>query len=625
MYIPEGSAFSFTGDPYLPSSTSFDLALGDQPDPWMDWQPPPGVIASAAAPWNKPPIKHRSSIHSADRAARRNLDRVVGHNLPPVKNAAPIFKWAKKPQLDIARAEAWDDSIDAKNIAPIFRAKKARKVDLAPWVELWDSSITSHDINSALPFIVKTPIKDKAKTLGHYNVNPHAIVTTWLERYPFDGYIAGLTTFDLGNASEWQGAADFVFGRTYKNDPSQPKQQRITAGFIDAPRKYQAESLPWGPGGRINTDYDFEHPGYIGPITPEGEPIPITEQESYIIVNTVNAVKLPERTAIAIENVQIQYDIDSWAWSFSGDIVGKASLNPLIPNAGTLVDIEIEINGHTFVFMVERYRQNRAFASDRYTIEGVSRTQYLAAPYAPKMSQSSAAQINAVQAATALLTGSGITLNWPTQTDGDTPDWTLPANAWSYQGRTPAEAMQALVASAGAVMLATRNANEITVQPRFRVSPWALASAPLNQIDVLIPLSMATDISMQWVPAELYDSIIVGGVNFGVISNITRNGTPGTASAPDIFDEYCVATTVNTERARQEIAASGSRALYSVTLPIPEVGAAPGIIEPGAVCELQEPGETAWRGYVLATSIQAQGSGVTAVNQTIEVVRLYDH
>lgn len=56
--------------------------------------------------------------------------------------------------------------------------------------------------------------------------------------------------------------------------------------------------------------------------------------------------------------------------------------------------------------IIERYSTNRRFGDERYTIYGSSRTQLLAAPYAPQRSKSNSANLNAKQAITEEL--------WPT-------------------------------------------------------------------------------------------------------------------------------------------------------------------------------------------------------------------
>ena len=336
-------------------------------------------------------------------------------------------------------------------------------------------------------------------------------------------------------------------------------------------------------------------------------------------MNTVNVKRVSDSTPLEIQDITINLDVDSWAWKFTGTVIGKASLAMIEPTAGGLVDIQVELNGHIWVFMIESYSGNRAHANERFSVIGVSRTQLLAKPYSDAQSKVYTASILAGQIIDDELLNSGFAVNWDT-----VGSWSVDADAFSYQNLAPIAVAKRIADAAGAVLIPAKSTDDLTIQPRFKVSPWSLDAEPMTSIDAQIPMGLVTGVSMQYQPAPLYDSAYISGTNAGVSTLVTLTGKAGTAPAPDVFDDLMTDTDVTTERARQVIAGSGGRGLYSLTLPIPEFDTAPGLVEPGMVVEAVE-GLEKWRGYVLGASIKAPRSGAEKIEQTIKVVRFYEH
>jgi hypothetical protein len=338
-------------------------------------------------------------------------------------------------------------------------------------------------------------------------------------------------------------------------------------------------------------------------------------------MNLISIVRLPDRTPLNVRDVTISLDVDSWAWVFGGTIIGATNLAMVAPDALGPKEIEVTINGHIWFFMIERYTGTEKFADERFVISGVSRTQYMAAPYAPKRSKVAPNPINAVQAATEELEYTGYALDWNYQPGDTTPDWTFPAGAFSYQGLTPIEVIKALADTAGAVVIPKKAEDGWTLKPRFPASPWAINSV---YADAIVHYSMVIYKSVQWQPAPLYDTVFISGINVGKGVEVTRAGQGGLLPGPDVFEEWLVATDVNKERGRQIIAASGNHALVDIVTSVPEAQVAPGLIEPGDVLEYQDSGES-WRGYVLSVMINAPGSGAAQIKQTAKVIRFFEH
>ncbi|MFB8828354.1 hypothetical protein ACE0DR_01100 [Azotobacter sp. CWF10] len=117
--------------------------------------------------------------------------------------------------------------------------------------------------------------------------------------------------------------------------------------------------------------------------------------------------RLPERAPLEATGLSVGRDIGAFAWQFSAQLLGHTSLNLVRPDSNGPKAVELTINGHIWGFLVERYSSQGRFPAERFTIGGISRTQLLAEPYAPKRSAVNAVAINARQAAADQLTDTG--------------------------------------------------------------------------------------------------------------------------------------------------------------------------------------------------------------------------
>lgn len=626
-YIPPQPAsvvLEFTGSPYIPpAANAVVLDFADTGSPVVVYPPVPGVVARVGLPWARRGAGRDAAVASAfgrgterDQAATLNASP-AGQGLAPSLNS----RWNKTPERYRHAALPWRDA-QARSATTQLRHQQAPARDIDRMRVGWDGSITRRERRVTAPFLVLTPTKDSVVGLGFDSVDRYGALWRLEDhRQPPLYFPNANLTFDTpATAASLQQPVVLEFGYVYPNRPAQPKESSMRLPFGDAlHRDIERLRLPWGPSGSRDTSIGIVYPDYPGPIDPEPpEPPPI--RATYIFMNTVNVVRLPDRTPIDMTQLSLGLDADSWAWTLRGEVT-PASLALIEPTAAGTVDIEVEINGWTWVFMIERYRQRRQFANQRYTVEGVSRTQLLASPYAPLRAKLMSSDIGAKQAAQEELLNTGFTLNWDTLPGATTPDWIIPGGVFAYQDKTPLQAIKWITDTAGAILLPSPNADELTVQPRYKVPPWQLSSAT---VDAIIPAAMVTDLSLDWQPRTLFNGVYVSGVSHGVGVDVARSGTPGDVPAPDVYEDLLVATEVNTERGRQVIADSGNQALVGFTLPIPESLGAPGVVMPGMIIEFVE-GGASWRGYAISTNITAPRSGNVAVTQQLTIVRHYEH
>lgn len=396
------------------------------------------------------------------------------------------------------------------------------------------------------------------------------------------------------------------------------KQRAVPVGSVatgrvhQPPSKDKATVTPWGAG--VSQYYKTELPYLVEPpvINPGTTP-PANSKRVHLIMNNVNVVALPNNEPLAVADISIDLDIDTYSWQLSCDVLNKASLDLIKPTSTGFKELAITINGHRFEFFISRYRQQRSVTDDklqqRYSVTGHSRTQYLGAPHAPKRTKS-LLNTTAVQAATAELVGTGFTLDWNTTL---LPDWNMPS-AFSYQALSAMSVIKKIAAAAGGVVIPDISAKTIYVRPRFKLMPWDMAGAAM---DATIHESQITSSSAARQPAPLINAVFVSGEQEGVASTIRRINTAGDKPGDDVINPWLTAIEGNTSRGKAELAASGDRMSHSIELPINQT-AQPGLVLPGMCVSVQHAASADdYRAYVTATKISVPGRALAKVRQTI--------
>ena len=211
----------------------------------------------------------------------------------------------------------------------------------------------------------------------------------------------------------------------------------------------------------------------------------------YIVLNTAQVVRLPERTPVPVSAGSIRSARDKVTRDFSLTLADPAALALLRPDAGGPKAVEININGHVFIGIVESWDDNRRHIRDggsgqAVSVSGRSRTALLGPPYAPARAHVQTADRQAQQLIDDELELTDFTADVP-------PGWTwlVPAGAWAYDGKTRIEAIQTVAEAAGAVVMSHAWDDVLLIRPLYPVSPWQWSvTAPDVQIqdDVILEI-----------------------------------------------------------------------------------------------------------------------------------------
>lgn len=565
--------------------------------------------AASAIPWD--------ALRQVDRRASARW-RIAGI----ADRRATAVPWSRVPTRDLQRAARWGVAgrLDAQASAQPWGWVPAKNLAL---VSGWDHTIKPRDLRLRLIYNPRPAREDMKVAAGHRRVNEYGPRFNAETALQDSLYVPGPNwlVFEFGGRPYFPSTSPEVFFdfRYVPETPAiQPTDMRRTGVRWQSARRLNlGRALPWGKARQVDGVLtDLPYVDYPGPVKPLPEPPPDpTILDTYMIANTVNLVALPSRTPIEAKNIRIGLDADSFSWSFSADIFTRAALELVQPDADGAGELELDINGWKWVVLVERYSRKLQFPAEAYTINGATRGQLLAAPYAPLRSALNSAPINAAQAAEAELQFTGFTLDW------QATDWTFPAGSLSYQSQTAIQVIARLAETVGAVVLPARDSDHLDIVPRYPVPPWEWnqVDAPIERI---IPAAMMTDLGGEWTPQPAWNACYTSGTSVGCSMLVRRAGTAGDNPTPDVFDDWLTDQPANQARGAHELSKGGNIEIVSVTIPLfpfsDDNGV--GLILPAHLYRVPE--ETGpWVGLCLGVDISAEGTGAVRVKQQIKLER----
>lgn len=549
--------------------------------------------ANSSAAWGKSTVNDHASSALFEDAKYRDHTFASHWNLAGFNYGAAIIPWQQSGQKDQLKIAHWG---------------VAQTTDRGDYLSGW---------------VMNTPAVDRVMSYDWFTVNLWGSVYDDSVAFTAQLNTDTATTIQLFGDSEpvaitaWN-EVHFNFGYVPPKRPIVPhdKTTQLTARHANARdnRKY----IPWGNGQSVWHDYNLPYPVEENPIIIDPTDPPL-RKVVYLTMNTLTITDVATGTPLDIQGVTISLDIDSLSWKFSGTVYGQGTLDLVRPDETGMKDISVVINTHSWVFSIERYTSDEKFPTSKFSISGVSRTQYMAAPFAPVRSYTNSSATTAAQAANAELENTGFTLVWPTSGDGDLPDWIIPAGALSYRDKTPAQVVAQIVTAAGGVMIPSMDADSWTIQPRYKSSPWEWETVTP---DAAIYIGMVRSRSARYEPAPAYDSCFVSGISQGVSVDVQRTGSGGLNPMPDVLDDLITEAAPAISRGRNELAATGNKVLETLSVLIPEQGAAPGVLQPGQIITVtHDSPDSDYVGLVIANSISVQKAGGAEIYQSVTLER----
>lgn len=328
-------------------------------------------------------------------------------------------------------------------------------------------------------------------------------------------------------------------------------------------------------------------------------------RSTYIVKPSISCFRVSDNVEILITSVSYQTSRSQFAATaslkFSSRIDYERALNQLV---------KININGYDFYANVEQGSKNLAFNAKSFTATCRSRLSDLAAPNARAVNFTNESPRTLLGLMTDILFGTPWTIV------SNIIDYTVPAYAFSYQNKTPAEALQLCATAIGAMLITDDFNQTITITPRWPVMPWATDAATPDVIlnDSHILTHNTTD---KISPSS--NVIFVRGEQNGVSCKIKRAGTLADKYASDVIDTLITDNQAARQRGSNELANSGNQEQGVIRTKImPDLPP----IKPGMLIGIQN-GSSVYKTtcdsatYTATTDLQ----GRVTVNQTITALK----
>lgn len=343
------------------------------------------------------------------------------------------------------------------------------------------------------------------------------------------------------------------------------------------------------------------------------------QQRTYIVINSISVVRLPDRIPIEVSSVTISSSCDTWGSTFDFELADVAQLPLLKPSAAGPRQVEVTLNGYTWTALIESYSSRREWGNSGISLLGRSRTALLAAPYAPVRAKVATEDRTVAQLVDEELADTGFTASY------DTVDWVVPAGAWFYDATPPLDAVSRLAEASGGVVQSHPADPTLRVRARYPHSPWEWRDRTPEHV---VQEDIVLNENLQVRSAPFYDAVVVTGelAGKGVTCKVRRAGEAGQLFAPQVSSPLINTSGVAAERGRNILADRGEQAAIDLVLPLftgPLRPGEVGRILPLDLVEVVGEGGT-WHGLCTAVRTEARiGDKAAVIEQTITLERHY--
>jgi hypothetical protein len=366
---------------------------------------------------------------------------------------------------------------------------------------------------------------------------------------------------------------------------------------------YPVEDARRPPPG---TSIPIDPPPPPPPPPPEGhETLIIPTQSSYTMQHVISVVTLVGNVAVPVSKVSLALNADAFAWQFSAilDDPDALSLVEIVDNEP--VKLKITIDGYIWHTIAEEIEPTREFGKQAITLKGRGLSALLGAPYEQPKSTAYGSDLTVQQLADMQLPV-GWALDWTQVT------WLVPANAWSYTNQSPIQALAGIANDTGSMLVPARDAQGLTMMPRYPYWPWDFAGATP---DLVIPEAAIKTMSLRSRLGTQANGVYVHGGDVGGVLGWCRfNGTDGARLAEtrsnnlmtDVIGCRALGSRILAGQYTQPIVKSLTTYLDGDVFPLAEIGMLAAITI-GAETE---------RGIINSVAIEAT---LSSVSQTIQI------
>jgi len=337
------------------------------------------------------------------------------------------------------------------------------------------------------------------------------------------------------------------------------------------------------------------------------------------VTNSVSLVRSDNGREIKMLGFSVGIDSNSYTWSFSAT-VPLSELSKVDTAHEQRIGVDFECNGNLWRFILDDCSDSVSFGESSLTIKGKSRAMLLAHPYATQRGFKFDTAMSARQIADAELNrngvASGFTLDW--QLAG-VNGWNVPANTYSYTGKTPINSLQWIAEAAGGFINADMSADILHVLAHYPIPSWEWAAQTPS---INLPMSLITSRSRGRVNKPAYNGVTIYGehdTSFGGL--IKRRGTSGGYQPPMVTSDLMTDQDAAISRGKMILSDTGDIGNIGISMPLV---ADIGVLKPSTLIGIND-GEQ-WVGMVRGTTITGRLSSNRAleIDQSIDVERHFD-
>ena len=261
----------------------------------------------------------------------------------------------------------------------------------------------------------------------------------------------------------------------------------------------------------------------IDPEPPTGETIIVPIKEVYKMINIIQAT-LNDGTNIDVNNIQITSSTEQHSRSFSCDLV---DVNQLVefPTTTTPTELNVLINGVQWKFIIEKIAQSITFGKDKVSLGGRGVSALLDSPYQDVTSVNFGSDAT-VQQIVEQIVPSGWVIDWNVNT------WLVNGGAYSYQNKSPIQAIKDICDKIGSVLVPDRVSKILHINPRYSVMPWDFNSVAS---DIIIPHNILTAYTKEPTSNRGVNGVYCHGSNIGgELALVRLTGSAGDVLAQTI-------------------------------------------------------------------------------------------
>lgn len=337
------------------------------------------------------------------------------------------------------------------------------------------------------------------------------------------------------------------------------------------------------------------------------------------VTNSVSLTRSDDGREIKLLGFSVGIDSNSYTWSFSAT-VPLSELSKVDTAHEQQIGVDFTCNGNLWRFILDGCDDSASFGESSLTIKGKSRAMLLASPYASHRGFKYDTPMTARQIADEELNRfgvpSGFTLDW--QLAG-VNGWDVPANTYSYTGRTPINSLQWIAEAAGGFINAHMSEDIIHVLENYPIPSWEWAA---QEPGISLPISLITSRSRGRINKPAYNGVTVYGEREGSIGALVkRTGTSGGYQPPMVTSDLITEQAAAISRGISILSDTGDIGNIGISMPLHQDI---GVLKPSTLIEVND-GES-WVGMVRGTTITGRLSSNRAleIDQSIDVERHFD-